>query len=404
MAPTSTATGMPTGTPTRTKVAVCMTAVVWLAAAVAWSQICLRMSRSGPNLGWDFVTSWRASVVFAHGGPPYTQAATHGRLFLYPPSSLLLMRPIAVLSLYQVQILGLVVTAVLAWVSVMMAATIVGLRWYGLTAAATVLALRWAGPMTAELNLQNVTILCLAALVVFYLYASRGRFMPAAAAIGLSLSFKPLLVPLLLVFVLARKWRPLAVAVAIPAVLNLAAFAFVHDPGQVFSKLPSLFNRSGSGVALNSAWVDVLRGFETPHLAIIAIRVASAAVAAAAALLAWRRLEDDALRIVTTSSALLIGAYLSGTLSENHFMLTFVPLALTAAIPGSPLRWFPAWMGILFTMGVTPPASVLGLGTLANTSAFEAFGMTLILLTIGTVLLLRPALASRPFEPAATAA
>jgi hypothetical protein len=107
--------------------------------------------------------------------------------------------------------------------------------------------------------------------------------------------------------------------------------------------------------------------------------------------LAWRRLENLALRCVTTTTALLLGVFLAGTLSENHYMLTLVPFAVTAVMPCSPLRWFPGWVGILLLMGLIPPASLLGISVPANQSAFTAFGMAITLLTIVAALAFRQA-------------
>src|SRR5208282_5351463 len=144
-------------TPAGMGLSVATTVVVWAAAAVAWTLQCLHFDRGGPKLGWDLVTCWRAERVFAHGGQPYSLAATGDRLFLYPPSALLVLRPLAALSLRELQVLGLLATAGLMWAAVMISAAVLGRRWWGLTAAVVVLALRWAQPMLAELSLENVT-------------------------------------------------------------------------------------------------------------------------------------------------------------------------------------------------------------------------------------------------------
>jgi arabinofuranan 3-O-arabinosyltransferase len=314
------------------------------------------------------------------------------------------MSPIAALSLRQIQILGLVVTALTAWAAVMISAAVAGRRWWGLTAAVTVFALRFAKPLIAELSLQNMSVLCLLTLVGFYWFASRDQWLLAAGTIGVSLSLKPLLLAVLIVFVLARRWRALAVALAIPAALNILALLLVRNPGGVLSKLPGLLNRAGSGALLNSAWVDVLRTFGFPHWSVIVVRLATAAVAVLAAVLAWKRLENLALRCVTTTTALLLGVYLAGTLSENHYMLTLVPFAVAAVIPGSPLRWFPGWIGMLLLMGLIPPPSLLGISAPANQSAFMAFGMAITLLTIVAVVAFRRTPNATFGAPAATAA
>lgn len=368
------------------RLTVAATVATWAAAAVLWTLTCLHLDRTDQGLGWDMTTVWRAERVFAHGGQPYSRAATDHRLFLYPPSSLLLLRPVALVSIRVAQVGGLVLTAVLICIAVMLSAHLLGRRWWGLTAAVAVLALHWAEPATAELGLENVTVLCFVALALFYLLGAREHWITAGLVIGLSLCIKPLFLPVLLVFVLARRWAGLATAIAVPAVLNLAAFAVVKDPTRVFTKLPSLLSRSGSGALLNSAWVDVFQTFALPHWATILVRFVTVAVALVGAWLAWRLIPDARIRLVTTTSVLLIGVYLGGTLSENHYMLTLVPLAMTVVLPASPMRRVIAWIGILMLMGVTPPASMLAIQTGANLSAFRAFGMSLVLLTIVVVL------------------
>jgi arabinofuranan 3-O-arabinosyltransferase len=374
-----------TATGASSKFTVAATVVMWAASAISWTLTSLRVRNEyGSGLGRDLVTVWRAEVVFAHGGQPYSQAATAHRLYLYPPSSLLVLRPLAVLSLHEVTVLGLAVTAGLAWAMVMITSAALGRRWWGLTSAIVVFALGWAQPMVAELSLENVTVICALALAGFFLLASQDRYIAAGAVIGLSLAVKPLLLPVLLVFVLARKGRALCLAIVIPAVLNAIAFALVSNPNQVWSKLPSLLNRSGIGVELNSAWVGVAHGL--PVGATVLIRLATAAVALAGTWWSWQQIADPATRLVTTTSVLLIGTFLAGTLSENHFMLTLVPLAMTMVVPGAPTRRVACGIGVLLVMGLTPPGSMFGLNSEANLSAFAAFGMALVLVSIVAVL------------------
>lgn len=368
--------------PAHAGVAVTATLALWIASGVTWSLACLRLARTGTTLGWDLVTSYRAERVFARGGQPYSIAATDHRLYLYPPSALLVLRPLALLSLHQVQLVGLAATAVMTWAAVMISAAVLKRRWWGFTAAVVVFALRFAEPLLAELGLENVTVICTLALAAFYLLSAKEHWVLAGAGIGLTLAIKPLLLAVLLVFVLARKWRALAVTVAIPAVLNVAAFVVVRDPTAVFAKLPSLLDRTGTGALLNSAWVDVMASLGAPHGVTILVRVMTVGVVALGAWWSWQEMADGPARTITTSSVLLIGTYLAGTLSENHFMLTLVPLAMTAIVPGAPARRVSAWVGVLLLMGLTPPASLLGLDSGANLSLFRALGMTLVVLTV----------------------
>ena len=359
-----------------------LTVAAWSLAVFSWVGL-YRLTDRGSGLGWDLLTTWRAERIFAHGGAPYAVKA-----FLYPPSCLLLLRPLGSLTRHQLTVGGLVGTLVIAWVSVMISAHALGKKWWGITAALTIWLLHFTEAMRGELSLENVTVLGFLALAACYVFALRGRWVPAGAAIGLSLAVKPLLLVVLLVFVLARKWKALAVAVLIPAVLNLVAFAIVADPGQVWSKLPSLLNRAGYGINFNSAWVDVARILGAPVGVSILLRLATVALVVLGALLSWSRLNDPRLQLVTTTSLLLIGSFLAGTLSEYHFMLTLVPLAMTVVLRGSPIRTVSGIVGTVWIMGVlVVPKSLLGLNTTANHSVFRAFGMTLVLLTVIAVML-----------------
>lgn len=349
------------------------TVAVWALAVWSWVDL-YRMTARGSGLGWDLLTTWRAEKLFAHGGAPYAVKA-----FLYPPSCLLLLRPLGGLTRHELTIGGLAGVLVIAWATAMLAAVALGRRWWGLTAAVTVYLLHFTEAMRGELSLENVTILSALALVAFYLFALRGHWVLAGVAIGLSMSVKPLLLVVFLVFVAAKQWKALATAVAIPAVLNIVAFAVVADPGKVWSKLPSLLNRSGFGVNFNSAWVDVTRVLGLPVGVSILLRVLTVVVVAWSSWMCWTRLGEARLRLVTTTSLLLIGSFLAGTLSEYHFMLTLLPLAMTVTIVGSPMRNLLGIVGMTWTMGVLVlPPSLLGINRTADHSVCRAFGMTLL--------------------------
>jgi arabinofuranan 3-O-arabinosyltransferase len=365
----------------RKNLVVAGTGALWAGAAVSWVLLYRHVVPS-KTLGWDLLTTWRAENAFAHGGEPYAVKA-----FVYPPSCLIVLRPLAELTRHELTVGGLVATAVIACASVMIAAVAIGARWWGPTAAATVLLLSLTGAMRGEMPLENVSVLGFLALALFFLFTLRDHWYAAAIAIGLSISIKPLLVVVVLVFLFARKWRAFGLAVAIPVVLNVIGIALVSAPRQVLSKLPSLLNRSGSGITYNSAWVDVARTFGLPEGVTILLRVATVVAVAAAAWLAWTRLSDARLRIITTSSLLLMGEFLSGTLSEYHFMLTLVPLAMTIVIAGSPIRSVTGVIGIAWAVdALALPPALTGFGRNANDSAFRAIGMSLLILTVLVIL------------------
>ena len=316
-------------------------------------------------------------------GAPYSVKA-----FVYPPSSLLLLRPLAPLTHHQLVVGGLVATEVIGTLCVMLTAVAIGARWWGPTAAVSVLLLSLTGAMRGEMPLENLSILGFLALALFFLFVLRGHWIAAAVVIGLSLSIKPLLLTVLIVFLLARKWKALGVARRDPGRAERVGLAILPAPGQIFSKLPSLFNRTGSGVVYNSAWVDVARTLGLPEGVTILLRVATVVMVLVAMWLAWTRMTDPRLRIITSTSVLLMGAFLAGTFSEYHFMLTLVPLGMTVFIRG--LSDALGHRGHRDRMGDGraghPRHRFSGSAANANDSVFRAIGMSLLLLTVIVVL------------------
>jgi arabinofuranan 3-O-arabinosyltransferase len=366
-----------------------LTVALWVGAVASWVVLFLIIVREH-TLGWDILISWHAEQLFVHGGEPYSVGA-----FVYPPSSLVLLAPLDALNRHQLTVGGLVVTALIAWASVLVSARAIGIRLRGPATAGTLLVLSLVGAMRGEMPLENVSVLEFLALALFFLFALRSRWLAAGVVIGLAIAIKPLLLPVLVVFVLAKRWKGLGAAVAVPVALNLLALAFVRAPGQVFSKLPSLFDRTGSGVVYNSAWVDVARLLGLPEGVSILLRVVTAVMVVIATWLAWRRLEDPRLRIIVSTSVLLIGAFLAGTLSEYHFMLTLVPLCMTVFIARSPMRSVVAGVGMAWVMdALGPPAWLFGLSDNARDSVFRAIGMGLVLVSfIVTLARRRPTVA-----------
>jgi len=361
-----------------------VTAAVWAAAVYSWVNL-YRLIEPQTKLGSDLRSTWEAEKLFVHGGAPYSVKA-----FVYPPSCLLLLRPVAALNLHQLVTGGLVATEIVGTLGVMFTAVAIGARWWGPTAALSVLLVTLTGAMRGEMPLENLSILAFLALALFFLFVLRDHWIAAGIVIGLSLSVKPMLLAVLVVFLLARRWKALGIAVGIPVVLNGASIAMLTSPGQALSKLPTLLDRTGPGIVYNSAWVDVARVLGLPEGATVLLRLVTAVLVVAATWLSWNRMTDPRLRIITATSTLLIGAYLAGTLSEYHFMLTLVPLGMTVFIPGSPMRTVTGVVGIAWVMDRwAPPTSLFGLSANANNSVFRAIGMGLLLLTVIGVLALR---------------
>ncbi|MFI6280848.1 glycosyltransferase family 87 protein [Streptomyces sp. NPDC050988] len=171
--------------------------VLWAGAA----ETCLR-TRDG---GMDNAIVVRAARTWLDGGSPYDDPH-----FLYLPGAVLAAVPQALLPWGVLRLLvPLAVTGglVAGWAC---ALRLYGIPWRSRFAVLglTGLALGFA-PFGHLVRLGNWTVVAIVALPFALLLASRGRWGAAGVVIGAAIAVKPLLVPLVLLFVFARRWRGL---------------------------------------------------------------------------------------------------------------------------------------------------------------------------------------------------
>ena len=168
---------------------------------------------AGDTLGFDFRAYYQAARRLLDGGPLYitdfTAIGPFG-LYLYPPTAILLVLPLALLT---------ETTAVLAWTALMVAAFAVGVlvlpvsrtvRWWIVLLAG----LSW--PFAYAIKLGQVGPLLFLTFAVGWRWLDDPVRLGASAAIGSALKLQPGLV-----FVwaaLTGRWRALGIGVAILAV------------------------------------------------------------------------------------------------------------------------------------------------------------------------------------------
>ncbi|PAZ17579.1 hypothetical protein CLM62_01590, partial [Streptomyces sp. SA15] len=66
--------------------------------------------------------------------------------------------------------------------------------------------------------------------------ASRGRWVAAGAVVGAAVALKPLLAPLALLFLFARRWRAPAALVLVPVAASAASGLLMPDPAGFFTR------------------------------------------------------------------------------------------------------------------------------------------------------------------------
>ncbi|MFF7332807.1 glycosyltransferase 87 family protein [Streptomyces sp. NPDC008150] len=296
--------------------------------------------------GMDNAIVVRAARTWLTGGSPY--ADPH---FLYLPSAVLAAAPQALLPVAALRLLvPVTVTAFLAggWAC--------ALRLHGVPLRSRLAVLGPAAlcagfaPFGHLVLLGNWTVTAALALPAALLLAGRGRWVAAGAVLGAAVALKPLLAPMALLFVLARRPGALAAMLLVPAAASGAAALLMPDPaGFVTRTLPFLLRGDDSFVRLYEA----SPGAVLPRLGVPAVLAASLALAAAAAgvgaaCLRWRRGEPGPLRLTETAAGLMLSAFLVSRPSYDHYLLVVMP-PLLAGLPyaGSVARrpWF--WLALV---------------------------------------------------------
>ncbi|QFR97949.1 DUF2029 domain-containing protein [Streptomyces tsukubensis] len=294
----------------------------------------------------------RAARAVLDGESPYAD-----RRFLYLPGAVVAALPQTLLPAaalaYVVPALGLGLV-LLGWWAALRLFSVPPRSHYALVGVA--LAVLAFAPLANLVVIGNWTAMSAAALPCALLRAHRGRWIAAAAVIGLAITVKPMLVPVWLLFVLAKQWRALAVAVLLPAGLSLGMALLVPHPGYFFTRtLPFLLHGQDSFALLwDASLVAVLPRLGVPQTLATAVAVAVAVLGLWCARRRWRG--DDApagspeaaLRLTETAVMVMLAAFLVSRPSFDHYLLVVLPLLLASGVlrssaPRSP--WF--WIALL---------------------------------------------------------
>nr|WP_236071762.1 glycosyltransferase 87 family protein [Streptomyces polyasparticus] len=325
----------------------------WALAAVLGAGV-VRTGLQAPDGGMDNAIVIKAARTWLEGGSPYDDPH-----FLYLPSAVLAAVPEVLLPSWLLRYAApaLVTGALVAgWVC--------ALRLYGLGlrsryAALGLLALALGfAPFGHLIVLANWTVVAAAALPAALLLAHRGRWTAAGAVIGAAIAVKPLLVPVLLLFLFARRWRALAAGVLVPAAASGLAALAMPDPAGFFTRtLPFLFKGDDNFVRLYEASpAAVLPRLGVPQGAASLLALACAA---AGVWCAWRRWgRGDAgnggwgkaspARLGESAVMVMLAAFLVSRPSYDHYLLVVVPLLLAGAgQEGAPARMAGFWVAMV---------------------------------------------------------
>ncbi|MFI7338652.1 glycosyltransferase 87 family protein [Streptomyces sp. NPDC050085] len=302
----------------------------WGALGVVLAVIPAHAALKAPGGGMDNGIVVRAAKAWLAGGSPYAD-----RHFLYFPSAVLAAVPQALVptAVLRLAVPCLVTGGLVAgWAG---ALRVHGVPWRSRFAAYGLLALAVGfAPFAHLVALGNWTVTAVAALPWALLLAVRGRWVGAGVLLGLALALKPLLAPVALLFVLARRWGGLAALVLVPVVASAAAALVMPDPaGFVTRTLPFLLRGDDSFVRLYEASPGaVLARLGVPAGPATLLAAAGAAAGVWCAWRRWRRGDRGAGAVSETTVMLMLSAFLVSRPSYDHYLLVVVPLLLAGAL------------------------------------------------------------------------
>ncbi|CAL9551686.1 hypothetical protein SUDANB176_04457 [Streptomyces sp. enrichment culture] len=328
---------------------------LWAGLAALLGALTVHTVRVTSGGGMDNAIVVDAARTWLAGGSPYDDPH-----FLYLPSAVLAAAPQALLPRPVLDVLvpsAVTVALALGWAC--------ALRLHRVPLHSRLAALGLLGlaagfaPFGQLVRLGNWTVTAALALPLCLLLASRGRWVAAGAVVGTAVALKPLLAPMALLFLFARRWRALAVLLLVPSAASVAAALLLPDPTGFFTRtLPFLLRGDDAFVRLYEASpAAVLPRLGVPGAPAGLLALLAAAAGVVCAYRRWHGPGPAPLRLAETSAGLMLSAFLVSRPSYNHYLLVVLPLLL-AGLPyaGSVARrpWF--WLALVPQLpGVTWP-------------------------------------------------
>jgi arabinofuranan 3-O-arabinosyltransferase len=314
------------------------TAVLWVLAIAACAHLVLR-SYTDDRYAIDFHVLQDGATRFWDGGSVYSDP-----WFMLTPSGLLAMLPFGLVGPGVGFAVWNTVSICAVAVGIVCSLRFVGAPLTGPAAAGTTLVVCLSESFTSTLLLGNLNNSLLLALGAGFLLADlRGRTVLAGVLLGASLAIKPVLVLLLLMPLLRRRWPTLGWAVCVPLVLNVVGLALLPSASEfVTVTVPQLLQ--GRRTWNNSLW-SMGMTFGAPGWSIVASRVL-VLVLMGVAVWRLRRVEDAVLRSATTYGVLALGTFMVSSLSQAYYSVLLVPVLLTVVRAGSAVRTPAAWVAL----------------------------------------------------------
>ncbi|MDH6131456.1 arabinofuranan 3-O-arabinosyltransferase [Kitasatospora sp. MAA4] len=298
--------------------------------------------------GWNAVDDQfivKAAQTFRDGGAPYAD-----KRFLYFPSAVLVALPQSYLSGPELKWVAPIMTVALVVGGWLCALRLFRVPLLSRLSALGILLLCFLVPFRNVVQLGNWTAYSALALPAALLLAHRSRWVWAGLVIGLAIATKPMLVPVAVLFLIARRPIAFLVSAAVPLAASLAAAAMMPQPGLFFTKtLPFLLH--GQDVyarPFDASLGTLLPRLGVPHAVALGLAGILAVALVAGAWRRWRLGGDEALRLTETAAMLMLAALIASRPSFDHYLLVVLPM-LTASLvrPGSAARSWWIWVALV---------------------------------------------------------
>jgi arabinofuranan 3-O-arabinosyltransferase len=302
------------------------------------------------NITDDFKPVYRAVNNFRHGLDIYNEHFDYvDPHYLYPPGGTLLMAPFGYLPFTPSRYLFILINTVAILIAWYLLLRLFKYTLSSVAAPALLLAMFCTESVSSTLVFTNINGCVLLAEMLFLwwlLDGKEGHQWWAGIAIGLTLTLKPVLGPLLLLPFLNRQWRAWVTAIVVPVVINLAAWPLVSHPMDFFTKtVPYIL---GTRDYFNSSIEGNGVYFGLPTWLIVFLRILFTLIAIGAMWLLYRyyRTRDPLFWFTSSSGVLLLWSWLALSLAQGYYSMMLFPFLMTVVLPNSLIRNWPAWLGI----------------------------------------------------------
>jgi arabinofuranan 3-O-arabinosyltransferase len=302
------------------------------------------------NITDDFKPVYRAVLNFRRGWDIYNEHFDYvDPHYLYPPGGTLLMAPFGYLPFAPSRYLFILINTVAILIAWYLLLRLFKFTLSSVAAPALLLAMFCTETVTSTLVFTNINGCVLLAEMLFLRWLLDGKVSHqwwAGVAIGLTLSLKPVLLPLLLLPLLNRQWRALVPAIVVPVVINLAAWPLVSDPMDFVTRtLPYIL---GTRDYFNSSIEGNGVYFGLPTWLIVFLRILFTLLAIGALWLLYRyyRTRDPLFWFTNSAGVLLLWSWLVLSLAQGYYSMMLFPFLMTVVLPNSVIRNWPAWLGI----------------------------------------------------------